>query len=83
MSVGALELVGEDTSLVDNVSRIERILKQKKLKGLELSARVFQDETHLSVGYMNYIHGIKAVYGQPKVFFLQEYLEKLAAERKN
>ena len=80
MSVGALEIEGEDASLFTNVSRIERILKQKKLKGLELSARVFPDETHLSVGYMNYIHGIKAVYGQPKVFFLQEFLEKLAAE---
>lgn len=68
MSAGALEEVGADTAPNRNVTNmflIERILKQKKLKGLELSAQVFPDETHLSVGYMNYIHGIKALYGKP------------------
>lgn len=76
MSVGALEEAGEEakSKTVTNIFRMENILKKKKLKGLDLVTRVFPDETHLSVAYMNYIHGIKAIYKKPEVPFIQRYL---------
>ena len=78
MSVGALEEAGEEAKslTVTNIFRMENILKKKKLEGLDLRTRVFPDETHLSVEYMNYIHGIKAIYKKPEIPFTQKYLEK-------
>ena len=78
MASGALEETGEDpeSRTVTNMFRMENILRKKKLKGMELSTRLFPDETHLTVGPMNYVHGLKSIYKKPEVYFLQKYLEK-------
>ena len=43
---------------------------------MELHTRLFPDETHLTVGPMIYVHGIKSVYKKPDVHFQMKYLEK-------
>jgi len=74
MAVGALEEAGENAKslTVTNLFRLENILKKEKLEGLDLRTRVFPDETHLSVEYMNYIHGIKTIYKKPEIHFTQK-----------
>ena len=78
MAVGALEETGEDpkSRIVTNMFRMENILRKKKLKGMELRTRLFPDETHLTVGPMIYVHGIKSIYKKPESYFLLKYLEK-------
>ena len=78
MGVGALEEAGEEAKslTVTNVFRVEEILRKKKLEGMELRTRVFPDETHLTVGPMIYVHGIKSIYKKPDVSFLVKYQEK-------
>jgi len=83
MAVGALEELGAEGApyrMVTNVYRIEKMLDEAGLKGLELSTYTFPDESHTSVIGMNYTRGIKAVYGKPEVSFLFAYMAKAAAE---
>ena len=72
MAVGALEEAGDEAKslTVTNIFRMEEILRKKKLEGMELRTRVFPDETHLTVGPMIYVHGIKSIYKKPDVYFL-------------
>jgi predicted alpha/beta superfamily hydrolase len=83
MGVGALEEVGAEGApyrMVTNVYRIEKMLDEAGLKGLELSTYTFPDESHTSVIGMNYTRGIKAVYGKPEIQFLYAHMAKAAAE---
>ncbi|MGD9158887.1 MAG: alpha/beta hydrolase-fold protein [Desulfobacteraceae bacterium] len=78
MAAGSLEETGEnqESRTVTNMFRMENILRKKKLKGLDLRTRLFPDETHLTVGPMNYVHGIKSIYKKPATHFQLKYLEK-------
>ena len=68
LGVGGLEEEGPDAAryrTVTNVLRLEKLLRAKKLPGLQLTTHVFPDETHITVAYMNLIRGLVAVYGRP------------------
>ncbi len=72
MAVGGLEeLAGEDAAfrMVTNVGRLERMLRDADLDGLELSTHVFGDETHLTVFPLNYYRGVQMVYGRGRNIF--------------
>lgn len=78
MAVGALEEAGEEAEslTVTNIFRLEEILRKKNPEGMDLRTRVFPDETHLTVGYPNYLHGIKAVYQKPETHFTLKYMSQ-------
>jgi hypothetical protein len=83
MAVGALEELGAQGAqyrMVTNVYRLEKMLDQAGLKGLELSTYTFADESHTSVIGMNYTRGIKAVYDKPNPAFWEAYLAEAMAE---
>ncbi len=62
-----LEELGPGASfrMVTNTLRLERMLRERKYPGLELTARVFPDESHITVAAMNLIRGMVSVYGAP------------------
>ncbi len=85
MAAGSLEETGEDpgSRTVTNMFRMENILRKKNLKGMELRTRLFPDETHLTVGPMIYVHGIKSIYKKPEVYFRQKYPEENSKNNEN
>jgi hypothetical protein len=78
MAVGALEEVGgagaAEAAMVTNLFRLEDLLRKAKLSGLELTTRLFPNETHTSVIGMNYSRGIQTVYPRPKQTIISELL---------
>lgn len=67
MGVGGLEELGSGASfrMVTNVLRLETLLRARKYPGLQLSTRIFPDETHMTVFSMNLIRGLVSVFGPP------------------
>jgi predicted alpha/beta superfamily hydrolase len=65
MGVGGLEEVGALASfrMVTDVFRLEGMLRAKKYPGLQLTTRVFPDESHTTVAAMNLIRGLVSVFG--------------------
>ena len=78
MAVGALEEVGgaeaAKAAMVTNLFRLEDLLREAKLSGLELTTHLFPNETHTSVIGMNYSRGIQTVYTRPKLDLISEML---------
>ncbi|MFP6584886.1 MAG: alpha/beta hydrolase-fold protein [Candidatus Hydrogenedentota bacterium] len=78
MAVGALEEVGgaeaSESAMVTNLFRLEDLLREAKLSGLELTTHLFPNETHTSVIGMNYSRGIQTVYTRPKQNMILEML---------
>ena len=78
MAVGALEEVGgaeaAKAAMVTNLFRLEDLLREAKLSGLELTTHLFPNETHTSVIGMNYSRGIQTVYTRPKQTIISEIL---------
>ena len=65
IGVGGLEEMGPAASsrMVTNVLRLETMLRAKKYPGLQLSTRIFSDESHISVVGMNLVRGLVSVFG--------------------
>jgi predicted alpha/beta superfamily hydrolase len=64
MGIGGLE-EGNKFRMTTNMLRLERLLRSRKYPGLQLTTRVFPDETHTTVAPMNLIRGLVAVFGPP------------------
>jgi predicted alpha/beta superfamily hydrolase len=64
IGIGALE---EDASdrMVTNVLRLETMLRTRKYSGLQLTTRIFADESHITVYPMNLVRGLVSVFGHP------------------
>ncbi|MHB1327034.1 MAG: alpha/beta hydrolase [Gemmatimonadales bacterium] len=79
LGVGGLEELppAAASRMVTNTLRLERELRAKKYPSLELSSRVFPDESHTTVAPMNLIRGLVAVFGAPA----EGLMERLAASR--
>jgi predicted alpha/beta superfamily hydrolase len=67
MSVGSLEEPGPDAQsaaakMVSNVREMDRILRDRKYAGLELTTHIFDDETHVSVIPATLSRGLRVVF---------------------
>ncbi len=67
MSVGSLEEPGSTeesaaAKMVSNVREMDRVLRERKYAGLELTTHVFDDETHLSVIPATLSRGLRVVF---------------------
>ncbi len=67
LGVGGLEELPPMAAsrMVTNTLRLERALRARKYRSLELTSRVFSDESHTTVAPMNLIRGLVAVFGAP------------------
>ena len=67
IGIGGLEETGPIASfrMVTNVFRLETMLRAKKYPGLQLSTRVFPDESHTTVPGMSLVRGLVSVFGPP------------------
>jgi predicted alpha/beta superfamily hydrolase len=65
MGVGGLEELGPGASfrMVTNLLRLETMLRAKKYPGLQLTTRIFPDESHTTVVGMNLVRGLVSVFG--------------------
>ncbi len=79
LGVGGLEELpaAAASRMVTNTLRLERELRARKYPSLELSSRVFPDESHTTVAPMNLIRGLVAVFGAPAPG--EGLMERLAA----
>ncbi len=79
VGVGGLEEGTQLSSfrMVTNVLRLERMLRAKRYPGLQLTTRVFPDETHVTVAGMNLVRGLVSVFGpvRPEDGLLAKYAE--------
>ena len=66
--------------MVTNTLRLERVLRARKYRSLELTSRVFPDESHTTVAPMNLIRGLVAVFGAPAPG--QGLMDRLAAAKR-
>ena len=82
LGVGGLEELppGASRRMVTNTLRLERVLRARKYRSLELTSRVFPDESHTTVAPMNLIRGLVAVFGAPAPG--QGLMERLAAAKR-
>ncbi len=51
--------------MVTNVLRLERMLRTRNYPGLQLTTRIFPDETHTTVVGMNLVRGLVSVFDPP------------------
>lgn len=53
-------------NMVTNFYRLHGLLSSAKIPGLELSFHIFPGETHSTVPALNYIRGVREIYGKPQ-----------------
>lgn len=82
LGVGGLEELpaAAASRMVTNTLRFERELRARKYPSLQISSRVFPDESHTTVAPMNLIRGLVAVFGAPAPG--EGLMERLAAARR-
>lgn len=69
ISVGSEEQVEpgmQNWSIVSNFYRMVQLLRREKTLDLELVTKVFPDETHTTVPYIAFSHGVRALYDFPE-----------------
>jgi predicted alpha/beta superfamily hydrolase len=64
IGIGALE-ENASSHMVTNFLRLETMLRTRKYSGLQLTTRIFADETHVTVYPMNLVRGLVSVFGRP------------------
>jgi len=79
LGVGGLEEVGDGARfrMVTNTLRVERMLRAKDYPGLQVTSRVFPDESHITVFGMNLVRGLVSVFGptNPQDALFAKYAE--------
>ena len=66
--------------MVTNLLRVEAILREADIQGLELTTELIPEESHTSVIAFNLVRGLQAVYDKPEIPFLEKYMmEQMSA----